>query len=197
MKVLLKKDKFSAAIGKMPANITDGSKWDEMDINVIVNLYLALADGVSSSIEEKKSTKKIQNILLVPHERAEIILQSLLDSYDQLIINLTNNVLSDYPVFDDVVAAIQEEKIGTTIGRTNKLVQDKWRLADDERKIIQIGSIMVKMHDVTVYTIHDVPHMEGLKKNLLSLGQLDDLGCKMKIHNKIMKIIKGALVKDM
>ena len=36
--------------------------------------------------------------------------------------------------------------------------------------------------------------MEGLKKKLLSLGQLDDLGCKVEIANKIMKIIRGALV---
>nr|GEU39688.1 retrovirus-related Pol polyprotein from transposon TNT 1-94 [Tanacetum cinerariifolium] len=65
---------------------------------------------------------------------------------------------------------------------------------DHELKIIGIGSITVKMHDGTVRTIRDVRHVEGLKKNLLSLGQLDDLGYKMEIHNKIMKIIKGALV---
>ncbi|GJV19239.1 retrovirus-related pol polyprotein from transposon TNT 1-94 [Tanacetum coccineum] len=67
---------------------------------------------------------------------------------------------------------------------------------DHELKIIGIGigSIMVKMHDGTVRTIRDVQHVEGLKKNLLSLGQLDDLGCKVEIQNKIMKIIKGARV---
>ncbi|GJU60714.1 gag-pol polyprotein [Tanacetum coccineum] len=65
---------------------------------------------------------------------------------------------------------------------------------DHELKIIRIGSIMVKMHDGTVRTIRDVLHVEGLKKNLLSLGQLDDLGCKVEIQNKIMKVIKGALV---
>ncbi|GKA35499.1 retrovirus-related pol polyprotein from transposon TNT 1-94 [Tanacetum coccineum] len=65
---------------------------------------------------------------------------------------------------------------------------------DHKLKIIGIGSIMVKMHDGTVRTIRDVRHVEGLKKNLLSLGQLDDLGCKVEIQNKIMKIIEGAFV---
>ncbi|GKC45238.1 retrovirus-related pol polyprotein from transposon TNT 1-94, partial [Tanacetum coccineum] len=65
---------------------------------------------------------------------------------------------------------------------------------DHELNIIGIGSIMVKMHDGTVRTIRNVRHVEGLKKNLLSLGQLDDLGCKVEIQNKIMKITKGALV---
>ncbi|GJS90901.1 hypothetical protein Tco_0773537 [Tanacetum coccineum] len=68
--------------------------------------------------------------------------------------------------------------------------EGKNRFAD----IIRIKSIMVKMHDGTVRTIRDVRHVESLKKNLLSLGQLDDLGCKVEIQNKIMKIINGALV---
>ncbi|GJR00051.1 gag-pol polyprotein [Tanacetum coccineum] len=37
----------------------------------------------------------------------------------------------------------------------------------------------------------DVRHVEGLKKNLLSLRQLVDLGCKVEIQNKIMKIIRA------
>jgi hypothetical protein len=44
------------------------------------------------------------------NESAELLLQSLPDSYDQLIINLTNNILLDYSVFDDVAAAILEEE---------------------------------------------------------------------------------------
>ena len=35
--------------------------------------------------------------------------------------------------------------------------------------------------------------MKGLKKNLLSLGQLDNSGCKTHIQDGIMKIVKGAL----
>ncbi|GJS29678.1 gag-pol polyprotein, partial [Tanacetum coccineum] len=102
-------------------------KWDEIDRNAIANLHLALADGVLSSIEEKKSAKEILtehvnnlNTLfsqltslsckIEPQERAKILLQSLPDSYDQLIISLTSNVLSNYLVFDDVAAAILEEE---------------------------------------------------------------------------------------
>ncbi|GJZ65614.1 retrovirus-related pol polyprotein from transposon TNT 1-94 [Tanacetum coccineum] len=345
MKAILRKDKCLAAIGERPVEVTNDSEWDEMDGNAIANLHLALADGVLSSIEEKKSAKEIWDHLarlyearslhnkkflkrklyalrmtestsvtehvnnlntlfsqltslsckIDSQERAEILLQSLPDSYDQVIINLTSNVLSDYLVFDDVAAAILEEEnrrnnredrqtssrqveaLVVTRGRSmepgssgshnhgksktgkkknfkcfkcgkpghfrkdcrglntsypqgnvastsedgnalcceaavanesRKRFADVWLFDtgatfhmtarrewfhqykpisgggsvyscnDHELKIIGIGSIMVKMHDGTVRTIRDVRHVEGLKKNLLSLGQLDDLGCK-------------------
>ncbi|GJT08069.1 hypothetical protein Tco_0842531 [Tanacetum coccineum] len=50
------------------------------------------------------------NCIIEPQDCVEILLQSLPDSYDQLIINLTNNVLTNYLVFDDVPAAILEEE---------------------------------------------------------------------------------------
>ena len=40
------------------------------------------------------------------NERAKLLLQSLPDSYDQLIINLTNNNQADNLVFDDVAASV-------------------------------------------------------------------------------------------
>ena len=36
--------------------------------------------------------------------------------------------------------------------------------------------------------------MKGLKKNLLSIGQLDNLRCKTHIEGGILKVVKGALV---
>ncbi|GJU46168.1 retrovirus-related pol polyprotein from transposon TNT 1-94 [Tanacetum coccineum] len=217
-------------------------------------------------------------------ERAEILLQSLPDSYDQVIINLTSNVLSDYLVFDDVAAAILEEEnrrnnregqgkqvqeqcgglwcderkvmepaplesqimVNLTTRKEEEFLNasnmacrhsgcnekpkrfaDVWlcdtgatfhmtarrewfhqykpiseggfvySCNDHELKIIGIGSIMVKMHDGTVIELfRNVRHVEGMKKNLFNdyWDLLDDLGCKVEIQNKIMKIIKGELV---
>ena len=42
-------------------------------------------------------------------KRAEFLLQSLPDSYDQLFINLMNNNLTEYLVFYDVVASVLED----------------------------------------------------------------------------------------
>jgi transposase InsO family protein len=249
-------------------------------------------------------------------ERAELLLQSLPDSYDQLIINLTNNILTDYLVFDDVAAAILEEenrrknkgdrnssnqaeallvsrgrstergssgsqRQGRSKSRSKKTVKcyncgrkghfkkDCWfkkgientaesskpqgcvastsedgevlyseaaTISTDREELTEvwlmdsgatwhmtpnrdwfhtyepisggkvfmgdnhaleiagIGTIKLKMYDGLIRTITGVRHVKDLKKNLLSVGQFDSLGCKIRTDNGIMKIVKGALV---
>ena len=53
------KDNYLAAIRDQPAKITDNAKWNEMDVNAIANIHLALADEVLSSVAEKKIAKEI------------------------------------------------------------------------------------------------------------------------------------------
>ncbi|PON55894.1 hypothetical protein PanWU01x14_184660, partial [Parasponia andersonii] len=158
IKAILRKDNCLAAIGERPAEITDDKRWDEMDSNVVANLYLALANGVLSSIEEKKSAKEIWDTLtklyqakslhnkiflkrrlytlwmaelttvtdhintlntlfsqfttmeykIEDNECAKILLQSLPESYDQLIINVTRNATT--LVFNDLTADVLEEE---------------------------------------------------------------------------------------
>ncbi|KAL5763276.1 hypothetical protein ACOSP7_019540 [Xanthoceras sorbifolium] len=321
IKAILRKDNCLAAISKRPVEFTDDNKWNEIDENAIANLHLALADGVLSSIEEKKTAKDIWDHLTKlyeakshhnkiflkrklytlrmsestsPNECAELLLQSLPDSYDQLIINLTNNILMDYLVFDDIAAAILEEENrhknkedrlansqqaealtvmkGRSIERgpsgsqnqgrskskskksikcyncgkrgnvastsydgnalcceaattyegrkkfANVWIMDSgasfhmtsrrewfhhyetfsgepvYSCNDHALKIVGIGTIKLRMYDGTVHTIQEVRHVKGIKKNLLSLRRLDDLGCKVEIEKGIMKIIRGALV---
>ncbi|GJX14349.1 hypothetical protein Tco_0206107 [Tanacetum coccineum] len=59
MKDILRKDKCLETIGERSAEVTDDSKWDEMEGNAIANLHLVFTNGVLSSIKEKKSAKEI------------------------------------------------------------------------------------------------------------------------------------------
>ena len=47
---------------------------------------------------------------IAKNERVQFLLQSLPDSYDQFIINITNTNIANHPAFDDVVGAILEEE---------------------------------------------------------------------------------------
>ena len=255
---------------------------------------------------------------IVENERAELLLQSLPDSYDQLIINITNNNIVGRLSFDDVAGAVLEEEsrrknkedrlenskqaealtmmrgrsmehgssgsqnhgrsksrrrknfkcyncgmrghlkkdcwqnkknggknseASTSQGcvantsengeilyseaayssKDEKQLHDGWILDsgatwhmtprrdwfwtyepisegsvfmgnDHALEIAGVGAIKLKMYDGTVRTIQGVRHVKGLKKNILSIGQLDDLGCKILTEGGIIKVVKGNLV---
>ena len=61
-------------------------------------------------------------------------------------------------------------------------------------EIVGIGSIKLKSYDGATRTIQGVRHVKGLKKNLLSLGQFDEIGCKIRVEGGTMKIVRSALV---
>ena len=65
---------------------------------------------------------------------------------------------------------------------------------DHALEIAGIGAVKIKMFDGSIHTIQGVRHVKGLKKNLLSIGQLDDLECKTHIEGGVLKVVKGALV---
>ena len=65
---------------------------------------------------------------------------------------------------------------------------------DHALEITRVGAIKIKLFDGSICKIQEVRHVKGLKKNLLSIGQLDDLGCKTHIEGGILKVVKGALV---
>ena len=47
---------------------------------------------------------------------------------------------------------------------------------DATYSIIGIGTVKIKMFDEVVRVFGDVKHIPNLRKNLISLGVLDDLG---------------------
>ena len=61
-------------------------------------------------------------------------------------------------------------------------------------EIDDISTTHIKMFDSTIRTIEEVRHVKGLRKNLLSLGQMDSRWYKTHVENGIMKIVKDALV---
>ena len=65
---------------------------------------------------------------------------------------------------------------------------------DHALEITGVGAIKIKLFDGSICKIQGVQHVKGLKKNLLSIGQLDDLGCKTHIEGGILKVDKGAFV---
>ena len=55
-------------------------------------------------------------------------------------------------------------------------------------EIAGIGTIEIKMFDGTIRTIGEVRHVNGLKKNLLSLGLMDSHGYKTHVYKTMWRM---------
>ena len=65
---------------------------------------------------------------------------------------------------------------------------------DHECEVKGIGYIRLKLHDGSHKTLIVVRYIPELKKNLVSLGELDRNGIKFKGEGGVVKITKGSLV---
>ena len=71
----------------------------------------------------------------------------------------------------------------------------KVHLADDETlKIVGKGDIRLKLPNQTTWKLQGVRHVPGLRRNLISVGQLDGEGYCTTFSGHEWKITKGALV---
>uniref|UniRef100_A0A803NKV9 Integrase catalytic domain-containing protein n=1 Tax=Cannabis sativa TaxID=3483 RepID=A0A803NKV9_CANSA len=61
-------------------------------------------------------------------------------------------------------------------------------------KIVEIGTIRLKLHDGMERVLKDVRLVTDLKRNLISVRMLDDKGFLFKIENGAMKFCKGSMV---
>ncbi|KAH9802523.1 hypothetical protein KPL71_001422 [Citrus sinensis] len=65
---------------------------------------------------------------------------------------------------------------------------------DASCKVIGRGTIKLKMLDGTIRELPNVRHIPDLKRNLISLGMLDKMGCVIKLESGTLKVLKGSMV---
>ena len=61
-------------------------------------------------------------------------------------------------------------------------------------KLIEIGTMKIKMFDGVMRILTNVRHIPTLRKSLISLGTLDENGYSYGGSNGVIKMKKGALV---
>ncbi|KAE8720272.1 NAC domain-containing protein 2-like [Hibiscus syriacus] len=147
-----------AAINERPVDFSDDNKWIEMDGNTMANFHLALADELTSlscKIREQK--------------RAELLLQSIPDSYDHLIINLKDSNATSL-VFDDVAAVVLQE--------------ENWRKNKEDRQAnLQQAEALTTMRGRSKERGQSSSHKHGRSKSR-SKKNLKCYNCGKKCHLK-------------
>ncbi|KAH9650266.1 hypothetical protein KPL70_026310 [Citrus sinensis] len=61
-------------------------------------------------------------------------------------------------------------------------------------KIMGIGNVNLKLHDGTIRELKQVRYVPELKRNLISLGMLDQIGCRVRIESGELMIVKDSQV---
>ena len=61
-------------------------------------------------------------------------------------------------------------------------------------KVIGRGIIRLRMFDGMTKELVDVRHVPNLKRNLISLGMLDKMGCLVKLESDTLKVMRGSMV---
>ena len=57
-------------------------------------------------------------------------------------------------------------------------------------KVAGIGSVIIKMYDGTIRSLEQVRYVPELKRNLISLGMIDQLGCCIRAENGNFRSLK-------
>ncbi|KAH9657209.1 hypothetical protein KPL70_022963 [Citrus sinensis] len=65
---------------------------------------------------------------------------------------------------------------------------------DASCRVIGRGTIKLKMLDGTIRELTNVRHIPDLKRDLISLGMLDKIGCVIKLESGTLKVLKGSMV---
>ncbi|KAH9679839.1 hypothetical protein KPL71_026297 [Citrus sinensis] len=61
-------------------------------------------------------------------------------------------------------------------------------------KVAGIGSVRIKMYDGSVRSLEQVRYVPELKRNLISLGMIDQLGCCIKAENGELQILRDGRI---
>ena len=61
-------------------------------------------------------------------------------------------------------------------------------------KVLGIGSVIITMFDGISRTLQNVRYVPDLRRNLLSIGMLDNIGCTIKVEGGTLLIYKGSII---
>lgn len=65
------------------------------------------------------------------------------------------------------------------------------RMANDSAcNIVGSGTVKYRLSNGKRVNLLDVRHVSGLRKNLISLGKIDAIGCKFSAEGGVLKVLK-------
>ncbi|PKI63637.1 hypothetical protein CRG98_015955 [Punica granatum] len=163
------------------------AEWKVLDRKAMSVIRLSLSRNVAFHTAKEKTTKGILKVL------ADMYKKPSAANKVHLMRRLFNLKMSE----STVVAEHLNEFNLITAQLTSVAIDfdDEVYLVDDEPlEIAGKGDVRIKTPNGLVWQLRGVRHILGLKRNLISVGQLDDEGYDLSFGSSSWKIIKGAMV---
>ncbi|GJX09879.1 gag-pol polyprotein [Tanacetum coccineum] len=202
MKAILTKDKCLAATGERRAEVTNDSNWDEIDENAVANLHLALADGGGQTSQFKTGggfggdEKEINgtpvgvtimgNVASTSEDGNALCCEAAVANESRK--RFANVWLFDTGATFHMIARIEWFHQYKPIFEGGSV----YSCNDYELKIIEIGSIMVKMHDEEIMKEAEAsiashsPNHRVVVTWHQKLGHMSKQGMKILVERKLL-----------
>lgn len=134
--------------------------------------------------EKMKDNKKEENVVIAyekSYDSAKILIASYGRSSDEWILDFgcTFHIYPNKALFTNF----------HPINRGNVLMGNKMTC-----QVVEISSTRLKLHDGIIRKLLEVRYITKLKRNLISLGMLDQNRCSIKAKNVISKVLKDFIV---
>lgn len=131
--------------------------------------------------QERKKDEAEAAVVTDGYESAEILMVSSVNSEKEWILDsgCTFHMTPNKAWFED----LKEEDGGVVLLGNNKPC-----------KVKGIGSVRIRFHSGAEKVLTNVRYIPELKRNLISLGMLDELGYLVKIEAGMIKVLKGSLL---
>ncbi|KAH9750670.1 hypothetical protein KPL71_013960 [Citrus sinensis] len=131
----------------------------------------------------------VENVKISDEDKAFFLLSSLPKPYEGFVDTMLYGRTS--LTLEDVKASLCSKEIQRN---ANDESNGEGLVARKEKKKDQKGSIKIKMFDGVMRTLHGVRHAPKLKRNMISLGMLDNSKYSFNSDNEGIRVTKGGTV---
>ncbi|KAA0037117.1 AP-1 complex subunit mu-2-like [Cucumis melo var. makuwa] len=195
----------------------------DMDEMTYSTILLYLSDEVVRLVDEATTTgelwKKLESLYLTKSLPDKLYLKEKffgykmdqskgleenLDEFQKIVVDLTNigekmsNENQTSKEASSSKHAAETSEANVTDGYDSVEKSDGRKLLLGDNGVCDVkgtGSVQIATHDGMIIMLANVRYVPELKRNLISLGELDRSGYTIKFGNGVMKVTKGSLVK--
>lgn len=146
----------------------------------------------SNIASSSKTELDYYEVLCASSAASNVVFGSKIDHGYYEVLYATDDTVKDKWIVDSGCSFhMSPDKLAFCDLIESKLDESVYMGNDNPCKVVGMGSIVLYLTNGNRIKLQKVRYVPGLKRNLISLGELDEIGCTYKGGNGVMDIFKG------